>query len=117
MIAIKYFVSFFLDNKINDGWAYKVVGSYASLDLAKKAYFGELENFIGSEAYDNVAVTLNDSYGNTLYHEWWTAEEPEPAITIVSITKEGNVYTVTYSDGRVETFTEPEEDALVVTPV
>ena len=76
-----YFVSYYLHNKDNDGWAFKVVGKYNSLDAAKKQYHSELSNYINSAAYDNVAVLLTDSYSNTIMHEWWSnyvAPEPEP---------------------------------------
>lgn len=76
-----YFVSWYIHNKDNDGWAFKVVGKYNSLDAAKKQYHTELSNYINSAAYDNVAVLLTDSYSNTIMHEWWSnyvAPEPEP---------------------------------------
>ena len=80
-MAAVYFVSWYLHNKDNDGWAFKVVGKYDTLDAAKKQYHSELANYINSTAYDNVAVLLTDSYGNTIMHEWWTnyvAPTPEP---------------------------------------
>ena len=70
-----YFVSYFLHNKDNDGWAYKVVNKYTDLGLAKKAYHSELSNYIGSTVYDSVAITLSDSYGNKIMSEYW---QPEP---------------------------------------
>ena len=76
---VVYFVSYFLHNKVNDGWAYKVVNKYNDLGLAKKAYHGELNNYIGGETYDSVAVTLTDSFGNVLMSEYWMPEvAPEP---------------------------------------
>ena len=39
---LKYFVSWYLHNKENDGWAYKVVNKYDTLDKAKKQYYAEL---------------------------------------------------------------------------
>ena len=73
-----YFVSYFLHNKVNDGWAYKVVNKYGTLDAAKKAYHTELSNYIGSDTYDSVAVTLTDSLGNKIMGEYWEPEqEPE----------------------------------------
>lgn len=75
----KYFVSYFLHNKVNGGWAYKVVNAYDDLSLAKKAYHNELANYLGSDTYDRVAVTLTDSYGNNKMDEYWEAPvEPEP---------------------------------------
>lgn len=108
MLDTRYLVVYFIHNGQNDGWDYRIVGNYADLGVAKKNYHAKLAEFEGGATYDNVAVMLLDSYGNKLESEWWTSIEPEPAITIVSITKEGNVYTITYSDGRVETFEEPE---------
>ncbi len=81
-IRIKYFVSYFLHNKENDGWAYKVVASYNDLSAAKKAYHTELSTYINSTTYDNVAVSLTDSYGNKIMSEYWQApaetEQTEP---------------------------------------
>ena len=65
-----YFVSYFLHNKDNDGWAYKVVNKYNDLQSAKKAYHTELANYIGTEVYDSVAVTLTDSAGNIIMREY-----------------------------------------------
>ena len=59
-----YFVSWYLHNKENDGWAYKVENKYADLDAAKKSYYGLLANYVGSSVYDSVAVMLTDSLGN-----------------------------------------------------
>lgn len=76
-----YFVSWYLHNKENDGWAYKVVNKYDTLDAAKKQYHDELSNYIDSAVYDSVAVMLTDSYSNVIMHEYWTnyvAPEPEP---------------------------------------
>lgn len=77
-----YFVSYYVHNKDNDGWAYKVDNKYTTLDAAKKQYHTNLSSFIDSPVYDNVAVLLTDSYGNTLMHEWWSnyvaPEPPEP---------------------------------------
>lgn len=81
-MATVYFVSYYLHNKENDGWAYKVVNKYTDLDAAKKQYHTELSQYIDSAAYDNVAVLLTDSYGNKIMGEWWSnyvaPEPPEP---------------------------------------
>lgn len=71
----QYFVSYFLHNKLNDGWAYKVVGKYADLGTAKKAYYTELASYIGGTTYDSVAITLTDSFGNKLDSEYWQMTE------------------------------------------
>ena len=74
-----YFVSWYLHNKENDGWAFKVVNKYDTLDAAKKQYHSELSNYIDSAVYDSVAVMLTDSYSNMIMHEYWTNYvEPEP---------------------------------------
>ena len=79
MVATNYFVSWYLHNKDNDGWAYKVVNKYTTLDAAKKQYHSELSNYIDSAVYDSVAVLLTDSLGNKIMGEsWFAAEEPEP---------------------------------------
>jgi len=75
----KYFVSWYIHNKENDGWAYKVENKYDDLASAKKAYHAQLANYIDSPVYDNVAVILTDSYGNRIMGEYWVAPvEPEP---------------------------------------
>lgn len=78
----KFFVSWYLHNKDNDGWAYKVVNKYDTLDAAKKQYHAELSSYIDSDVYDSVAVMLTDSYSNVIMNEYWTnyvaPEPPEP---------------------------------------
>lgn len=71
-----YFVSWYLHNKDNDGWAYKVENKYADLDSAKKAYHTLLGNYVGSAVYDSVAVMLTDSLGNRIQSEFWIAPQP-----------------------------------------
>ena len=73
-----YFVSWYLHNKENDGWAYKVENKYLDLDSAKKAYHTLLGNYVGSSVYDSVAVILTDSLGNRIMGENWQAPQPEP---------------------------------------
>ena len=73
-----YFVSWYLHNKENDGWAYKVENKYLDLDSAKKAYHTLLGNYVGSSVYDSVAVILTDSLGNRIQGEFWLAPQPEP---------------------------------------
>ncbi len=78
-MGVKYFVSYFIHNKENDGWAYKVEKKCDDIASAKQAYHAQLANFINSTVYDNVAVTLTDSYGNKIMSEYWQApEEPAP---------------------------------------
>lgn len=76
MVGTKYFVSWYLHNKDNDGWAYKVVNKYDTLDAAQKQYHTELANYINSAAYDSVAVLLTDSNSNIIMREYWAAPEP-----------------------------------------
>ena len=73
-----YFVSWYLHNKENDGWAYKVENKYLDLDSAKKAYHTLLGNYVGSSVYDSVAVILTDSLGNRIMGENWQAPQTEP---------------------------------------
>lgn len=76
---LKYFVSWYLHNKENDGWAYKVVNKYDTLDKAKKQYYAELANYVDSTAFDMVSVMLTDSYGNKIQSDFWTNYvEPTP---------------------------------------
>ena len=72
-----YFVSWYLHNKDNDGWAYKIEGKYANLDAAKKAYYGVLANYVGSSVYDSVSVMLTDSLGNRVMSDFWLAPQPD----------------------------------------
>lgn len=78
MVATVYFVNWYLHNKENDGWAYKVEGKYASLDAAKKVYHSQLSTYIDSAVYDQVAVSLTNSLGGTEMAETWSAPEPTP---------------------------------------
>ena len=77
MVATVYFVNYYVHNKDNDGWAYQVVNKYTTLDAAKKAYHTQLSNFIDSPVYDQVAVTLTNSYGGVEMSESWSAPETE----------------------------------------
>jgi hypothetical protein len=78
-MAPVYFVNYYLHNKDNDGWAYKVVGKYNNPDVAEKAYYGELENYVGGDEYDSVVVSLTDSLDNKLLSRYWTPhEQPAP---------------------------------------
>ena len=78
MTGTVYFVNWYLHNKENDGWAYKVEGKYNTLDAAKKVYHTQLANYIDSSVYDQVAVTLTNSFGGTEMSESWSALEVEP---------------------------------------
>lgn len=77
-----YFVSYFIHNKENDGWAYKVVNKYTDSGLALKSFYHESENYVGGEVYDYVTILLTDAAGNTLEKTHWVAPsvEPEPEV-------------------------------------
>lgn len=75
-----FFVSWYLHNKDNDGWAYKVENKYKDLDSAKKAYHTLLGNYVNSAVYDSVAVILTDSLGNTIQSECWIAPQPDEEV-------------------------------------
>ena len=77
-VPVVYFVSYFLHNHENDGWAYKVVNKYKDPDVAEKAYYGELENYVGGGVYDSVLVSLTDSIGHILMSRYWTPTVVEP---------------------------------------
>jgi hypothetical protein len=77
MVATVYFVNWYLHNKENDGWAYKVDRKYDTIDQAKKAYHTQLSNYIDSAVYDQVAVTFSNPNGASEMVESWSApEEP-----------------------------------------
>jgi len=71
-----YFVSWYLHNKVNDGWAYKVEGKYTDKGQAEKAFYTLLGNYIGGETYDDVTAILSDSLGIIHDSRHW----PEPAL-------------------------------------
>lgn len=73
-----YFVSYFLHNKDNDGWAYQVVNKYVDLPTAKTEYHSQLASKIGVASYDVVTVMLTDSLGNVLMCESDIKPAPEP---------------------------------------
>lgn len=66
-----YFVSWYLHNKNNGGWAFKVEGRYPDRGAALKAYHTLLSSYIGGTTYDLVTVMLTDAYGNKLESEYW----------------------------------------------
>ena len=66
-----FFVTWYIHNKINDGWAYKVEGKYTSKDDADKAYFTALSTYVGGNTYDIVICTLIDSDGITWEKKRW----------------------------------------------
>lgn len=60
-IPTVYFVSWYLHNKNNDGWAYKVEGKYNTLEAAQKAFYTALSTYVGGDPYDLVLAMLIDS--------------------------------------------------------
>lgn len=66
-----YFVSWYLHNKTNDGWAYKVENKYTTKDAAEKAYFSLLGTYVGGDTYDIVVCILSDSDGMTWEVKRW----------------------------------------------
>jgi hypothetical protein len=73
-VSVVYFVTWFLHNKDNGGWAYKVENKYTTKDAAEKAFHTLLGNDLGGNPYDVVMVLLTDSLGNV----WKNERYPEP---------------------------------------
>ena len=70
-----YFVTWYLHNKTNDGWAYKVEGKYTSKSAADKAFYTVLSTYTGGETYDVVIALLTDSEGFIWDIRNWTPNE------------------------------------------
>lgn len=83
-----YFVSWYLHNGTNDGWAYKVENKYADKSSAEKAFYTLLGNYIGGDTYDIVTALLNDSKGNIWINKYWTSLEEDKDEPIVYPTTE-----------------------------
>lgn len=66
-----YFVTWFVHNGTNDGWAYKVENKYNTYDDALKEFFGQLNSKIDGPTYDIVSVMITDSLGNVNKSETW----------------------------------------------
>lgn len=74
-----YFVTWFVHNGTNDGWAYKVENKYTSFDAALKEFYSQLDSKIDGPTYDNVSVMITDAFGNLVKQEnWIRTETPEP---------------------------------------
>jgi len=67
----RYFVDYKLHNAENDGWAYKTTKSTTDIDVAKKDYHGQLNQYIGGTVFDFVQVSLTDMFGNVIMSEYW----------------------------------------------
>lgn len=74
-----YFLTWFLHNKNNNGWAYKVENKYTTLDAAVKAFHKFLSDHINDGTYDLATAVVTDGFGNVYKSEYWQAEAaPEP---------------------------------------
>lgn len=76
-VSTVYFVSWYIHNKNNDGWAYKIEGKYNDLDTAEKVYFTTLGTYVGGNTYDVVVCILSDSDGHILEIKRWPEIVPE----------------------------------------
>ena len=72
-----YFVSWYLHNKNNDGWAYKIEGKYNTKDAAEKQYFSSLGTYVGGDTYDVVVCILSGSDGIIWEIKRWPEIVPE----------------------------------------
>lgn len=75
-----YFVSWYLHNKNNNGWAYKVENKYTTKNAAEKAYYTLLGNYVGGDTFDVVVCILSDSRGEILEVKRWPELVPEDVI-------------------------------------
>lgn len=72
-----YFVAFTLHNKVNGGWAFKIVNRYDDLKKAKKEYHTQLAQYVDSVDFDIVSVMIYDAYNNIIEKSTEvTIEEP-----------------------------------------
>ena len=78
MTATVYFVTYYLHNKDNDGWAYKVVNKYTTLEAAKEAFYNEAGEHVNQAVYDVTTVILEDCFGNQILKAADNKVEPEP---------------------------------------
>ena len=76
-MAPVYFVNYYLHNKDNDGWAFKVVGKYNTETAAEAAYCDELGSKIDNPVYDVGVVSVTDSLNhNIVARSWDRSVEP-----------------------------------------
>ena len=66
MTPTVYFVSYYLHNKDNDGWAYQIKNKYSTLDAAKEAFHNEAGAHVNQPVYDVTTVVLEDCFGNQI---------------------------------------------------
>lgn len=72
-----YFVTWFVHNGTNDGWAYKVENKYTTYDAALKEFYSQMDSKIDGPTYDIVTVMITDSMGNINRSETWVKSSPE----------------------------------------
>lgn len=77
-MAVVYFVNYYIHNKDNDGWAYKVVNKYNTEPEAEQVYCNELGSKINNPVYDIGTVSVTDSLGNDVIKRSWNRSVPEP---------------------------------------
>ena len=66
-----YFVDYKRHNASNNAWLYKTELGTADIDEAKKKYHALLGEYVGSDTFDFVCVTLSDMFGNVIKSEYW----------------------------------------------
>ena len=94
-----------------------LIDAYLNRDDALTSYHNILAAYYNADDVLYAIVQIIDIHGNILFSEIVDKvpvpepePTPEPEKTIISINKEGNVYTVTYSDGSTDTYTESEPE-------
>lgn len=110
-----YLIKMLTNQQEQDG---STISVFSTLDAAKVAYHQTLANYHNAPdvRYAVVQIVNELGYAEMMEVVDHTPEpEPTPEVTITSITKEGNVYTVTYSDGTVVIFKESEEPEPEIT--
>lgn len=73
-----YFITWYIHNGTNDGWAYKVENKYTDKDTAINAFYGVCNQYTKAP-YDCVTVTLTDALGNSVVPKMnWIKSTPAP---------------------------------------
>lgn len=70
-----YFVDYKRHNASTNAWAYKTELGTIDFDEAKKKYHALLAEYVDSDTFDFVCVSLTDMYGNTIKSEYWQKAE------------------------------------------
>lgn len=106
-----YLIKMLTNTQGQDGSAIAV---YSTLQKALVAYHQTLATYHNAPDVLYAIVKIENELGNAeameIVDHRPPAPEPEPR-TIVSIVDEGDYYTVTYSDGTVETYPKPQTEA------